>query len=769
MSLNTQWDSLDFTTLDFPYNRIDAEFSNRPRIFRGQNSYVTRGGKLAKRPGTLNLDGDNEISGRVDRLWTYETLESPPNVYTVASVFTGTYWELWYKPMVSPAQPWAAVPSLRDCNLSTRAHELCVSRGLAYAKGYPAAASSEKLGTVVLDGEGGTISTKPWGLLGPQTPAVLKGGSALITAYVNASATTLPVSTDVAFPGAAPFYIQVGYEQMEVTAGVPGTSWTVTRGVNGTTAVEHFENEVVIYLDWSASDHIVEVNFGWTYSYAYKSITGHVSNRAPLQTNPDKMPSTTGPFFDLCPEIIVQGHADTTNIPTIVIYRTTDGGGTFYKLEEITNTGAGSITYVDDSLESGSSGGTFNDPIPDAVLDQFDLGPSLTSNSPPPTVLSPEIVGTDTPEASTPIVSFQSRLWYAIGNVLFYSAEEELNEGIPEEAWPSGAQNGRNGNFYRFQYPIVNLAETTNALYVFTVQGTYAIRGNNLETFSPRPMFENFGAPTGNPRAVTRFGESIAFLTHDYRVCIVQDEQISQISDALFTDLVDQINQDGEFDLKYFADLDKEWLVVTSHRKDNPEMSRQWVYDIKKSSTERTQFWFTPWSIRSVASLSARASATSTQRRLIFAVYDPTTDVSGLVRIDPTARTGYDYFLGEELPFDFVVEFHQMLVPPGNHVNALRVAGATPTVYGVEIDRTLFSADNDPDAYWYYDDLWTDPDMAVRTEDPPRRTLSKGYKTLFYTIHRACQHFSARISKLNTTELLEILRFTVIWSPDAGA
>jgi hypothetical protein len=124
MSLNTQWDSLDFTTLDFPYNRIDAEFSNRPRIFRGQNSYVTRGGKLAKRPGTLNLDGDNEIDGRIDRVWTYETLESPPNVYTIASVFTGTYWELWYKPMVSPAQPWTAVSSLRDCNLSTRAHEL---------------------------------------------------------------------------------------------------------------------------------------------------------------------------------------------------------------------------------------------------------------------------------------------------------------------------------------------------------------------------------------------------------------------------------------------------------------------------------------------------------------------------------------------------------------------------------------------------------------------------------------------------------------------
>jgi len=769
MSVNTQWDSLDYQALNFGYNRINTEFDPEPRIFRGTNSAITRGGKLIKRPGTLNLDGNNYIDGRIDRLWFYETLETPANQFLVCSVFTGTYWELWTKALTTLVSPWVQAPALRDCNESTRPHELAVSRGLAYVKGYPRSASTEKLGTVILDGEGGTITTKPWGLLGPQTPAVLKGGSALLTADINDSTTSITVSTDTAFPAVAPFYIQVGYEQMQVTAGVPGTSWTVVRGVNGTTPVEHFANEVVIYLDWSASDHIVEVNYGWTYSYAYKSITGHVSNRAPLQSNPDKMPSTTGPFFDLCPEIIVQGHADTTNIPTIVIYRTTDGGGTFYKLEEITNTGAGSITYVDDSLESGSAGGTFNDPIPDAVLDQFDISPSLVSNSPPPAVLAPEVTGVDTPDASTPIVSFQSRLWYAIGNVLFFSAEEELNEGIPEEAWPSGAQNGRNGNFYRFQYPITNLAETSSALYVFTAQSTYVITGNNLETFSPKPAFENFGAPSAQPRAVTRFGDIVAFLTHDYRVCLIENGRIQQISDPLWTDLIDVANQGAEFDLKYFGDLDKEWLVISAHRDDDPDLSRQWIYDIEKSITERKPFWFTPWTIRSVASLSSRTSNASSQRRLVWAVYDTANDRSGLVRLDPTYRTGYDFFFGDEDPFNFVVEFHQMLVPAGNHVNALRVPGATPTVYGAEVDRILFAGDFDPDFYWYFDDLWTDPVESIRTENPPRRNLSKGYKTMLYTIHHACQHFSARISKLNTTELLEISRFTVIWSPDAGA
>lgn len=767
MSQNTQWDSLDYQVLDFPYNRIKTEFDPEPRIFRGSNSYVTRGGKLAKRPGTLTLDTDNELDGRIDRLLSYETLESPPSVYIIASVFVTDHYELRYKLMQTPANAWQTPTNYRDCNASTRPHEMAVSRGLVYVKGYPASGSSEKLGTVILDGTGGTVSVKPWGLLGPQTAARLNGAITTLTADITNSATTITVAADTNFP-ATPFNIQVGYEQMTVTAGLPGTSWTVTRGANGTTAAEHFSGDSLIWVDWGVSDHAVEVNFGWTYAYAYKSITGQVSNRSPLETNPDLMPSFTGPFFDYIPEIIVQGHADTTNIPTICIYRTTDGGGTFYKLEEITNTGAGDITYLDDSLESGTGGGTFADPVPDALLDQFDLAPSLFSNSPPPAVLAPEITGVDTPSATTPIVSFQTRLWYAIGNVLFYSAQEELNEGIPEESWPSGAANGRGGNFYRFQYPITNLSETSSALYIFTIQSTYRLTGNNLETFSPTPAFENFGAPPGQNRAVTRFGDTIAFLTHDYRVCLIDNDNIKQISDPLYTDIVDQINETGQFDLKYFGDLDKEWLIVSSHHQSQTENSRQWVYDLKKSKSSG-DFWFTPWTIRSVASLSSRTSGVSSQRRLVFAVYDPDTTTSGLVRIDPTARTGSDYFLGEELGFTFNVEFHQMLVPAGNHVNERRVPGATPVVYGVEIDRVLFANDSDPDAYWYYDDLWTDPAQAGRVENPARRSLSKGFKTLFYTIHKAAQHFSARITKINSKELFEMMRFTVIWNPDAGA
>ncbi len=766
MSLNTQWDSLDYRVLDFPYNRIETDLSPSPRIVTGHNTFITSGGKLAKRPGTLPMLFPDSITGRIDRVWYFQSNTSATMAYMIASVYTGSVWKLMFKELFSFPAPWTNVPSYRDINNSTRPHQLSVSRGKAYVKGYPAAASSEKLGTVILNGDSGTITVEPWGILGPQVPATLKGGIALLTADISATTTSITVSTSAAFPGAAPFFIQVGYEQMEVTAGPPGTTWTVTRGVNGTTAVAHSSTAQVLYLNWTASDHIVEVNYGWTYTYAYKSITGQISNRAPLQTNPDKMPSTTGPFFDLCPEIIVQGHADTTNIPTICIYRNTDGGGTFYKLEEIPNTGAGSITYRDDSLASGAASNVFDDPVPDALLGQQNLAPTLVSNSPPPTVLAPKVIGVDTPEASTPIVTYQGRQWYGIGNVLFYSADEELNEGIPEESFPSGTLNGRRGNFIRFSLPIVTLIATKTALVVLTTESVIKILGTNLETFRPEPVAENIGGSVRNPLAITKYGDTVAFLSHDYRVCLLENDTIRIISDPLWTDLVNLAGFEQTISMHYYSSLDKEWLIVSHANVSTPTSSKQWIYDIKKS-TVKNDFWFTPWTVPASATIASLSYCTTSDHRLHFAMYNGTS--SQVVFLDPTEATGYDTYFGTEIGIDWSATLHQMIVPAGNHVNALRQPSVTPTVYGVEIDRKTFAEDVDPSPSWFFDDLWTDPAAPVRAENPQRRPVSKGFKTLVYTIHKACQHFSAKLSSVATKAPAQILRFTVIWNPDAGA
>lgn len=774
MAFNQQIDSLEYTKVEFPYNRIESELSEDiPRFIRGENAYVTAGGKVAKRLGTVALTTPN-LAGRVDRLWIYETLDTPPKVYMMASVYDATSgeWSMWYQRRTSttPAA-WAQIPSLRDVNASTRPHEAVSSRGLFFIKGFPDSGSSEKLGTVIFDGSPGTPTTQFWGLLGPQTPARVVGSVSRLTAAIDDVTTSIVVNADT-FP-AAPFTVVVDYEEMQVTAKA-GTTFTVTRGYNNTVAVGHVDNSIVLYRNFSASDHLVQVNLGWRYAYAYKTSTGQISNISPEEENPDLLPSFTGPFADLKPRVTVIGQADTTNIPTIVIYRTTDGGGTYFKLEEISNTGAGSITYTDDSLESGTGGGTFNDPVPDAFLDTADISPSQTSNSPPPTVLAPDVTGTDTPIASTPLASYQGRIWYGLGNVLFYSGEEEIFSGIPEECFPSGIR----GNFFRLQYPIVNLQQTTDGLYVVTLQSTYKVTGNSRETFSIRPVFESIGAPYGHPRAITRFGETVALLTHDFRIAMISQDSYQIISEPLFTDLIDQYNlavNYCEFDIKYWGDLDKSYLVVAGYRKDDPTLTKVWVYDLNKSQKMNTNFWFVPWLIPAVAMVSGRIEENSPQRRMVFYNYDDTAEVGVFARIDPTGRTGVDYAidpdtgLAAELGISFDIVTHLMTVPPGNHVNTLRKPQLSPCFYGFFVERMVFPGDTEPSYYYYLDDLWTDPRPGIYQSDPPRRPESTGYKTTYVSVNQVCKRAAVQITKLATAELFEIQSLIVSYTPESGA
>lgn len=758
-----QWDSLELEKLDLPYNRIEAELSGEPRFIRGFNGSVTLGGKLCKRPGNLLIPNTHGFT-RIDRLWLYETLENPPKVYIMASMFNfvSILWELWYFRADDAVPQWNKIPGLRNCNDSTQPHEAVPSRGLFFIKSFPAISTGETLGTVIFDGSG-TPATKFWGLLAPTVPMAIIGAITTVDGDITDSAVVLNVASFAGFP-VAPFNIQVDFELMTVTGGFGTLAWTVTRAINGTSAAAHTDLSFVLWRDWSASDHQVDVNISWAYTYAYKTSTGQVSSRAPLETNPDKLPSRTGPFQDQIPKFTISGNADTVNIPTIVVFRSTDGGGTFFELEEITNTGAGSITYLDDSLESGTGGGTFNDPLPDSELDQADRATTLLSNNPPPSVITPEVVGVDEIAPSTPIAAYSARLWYAIGNILFFSGQEEVTLGIPEECWPSGTF----GNFFRFQYQITNVAATSSALYIFTVQATYELTGNNRETFSVKPIFENLGHPNGHPRAITRYEDTLVFLTHDYRVAMIQDAQIQIISDPLYTDLVDAVNAGSEIDIKFWGDLEKEWIIVAAHRDADTLFSQQWIYDIKKSLMAKKPFWYIPWTMRISAMASGRINESTGQRRLILAMFDQSVPDTCLARMDPTGRTGSDYFVTEAVGFTFDACTNLFQVVAGNHVNNLRKPGITPVIYNLSLDRLLFAADNDPQIYYYIDDLWTDP-MQIDLEDPARINFPKQYKTCVGGIQKVGYRIAIDIVKLASTELFECMNLQIAWVPDAGA
>lgn len=561
------------------------------------------------------------------------------------------------------------------------------------------------------------------------------------------------------FPAAADDTEKLGSVQFDGTGGVVTVSlW----GLLGPTSPTALSNPA----GWPASTHSVTVNIGWKYTYAYVTRTGQISNRAPLQTNPDKNPSVSGPFSSKIPQVTITGHSDTANVPYINVYRTTDGGGTFFFLKQVANPGAGTFLFEDKYLESGAGGGTFNDPLPDADLDTTQVAPTTVSNSPPPSVAAPKVIGVDTIEYSTPVVEYAGRLWFAIGQYLYFSALEEINDGVGEESWPAGT---RAGNFFRFQYPVMNLGATADALYVFTLQATYRITGNSKETFAPRPFLAQVGAPYGHPRSAISLGEQVVWLTQDYRIAMAGPSGFTILSDPLFTDLTDAVAGLGKIQLLYWAELDKEFLVVFSHRPDTPTESRQWVYDLKKSTLVRSDFWNTPWTMKSVCAVSGRLYQNVSNRRLVVAVSDGTD--ATLAYMDPTGRTGQDFTPdGENEGFTFYFNTSLISVPVGNHVNSTRKPGLTgPVCHYIVLDRSLFPGDTDPSVYYFRDDFWTDPVQTKDAVQPWRRPDSKAYRTLMYPVVRAGQRFAVKVQKVNSSELFELHTLSLIWNPEGGA
>ena len=776
MPFSSQLDCLTWQSLDFPYNVIERELSEQPRLVEGsQNTLCTLGGKLAKRYGTQGIAGTQSLptSSRIDRLWSYETLGPSPHIYLVASVAITTFgtelpllfaaptttWRLYYCNL-SASTFWALAPEYRGSNHSLLPHEAAVSRGLLYVKGFPSP-TLDVLGSVILDGTSGTILTRPWGALGPTTPVSMLGAQTMTTASCGSTQIILNVVSTASFP-VTPFNVQIDYETLTVTA-TTLTTITCLRGAQGTIPSSHAQGANVFYFPWAASSHPVVVNIGWTYSYAYESITGNVTNRVDIVRNPDSLPSFTGPFLNLIPKLTLKGLADTVNFPYIRIFRTTDGGGTFFQLSRIANPGAGNFTYDDNGLLSSAG---FQDPLPDAQLDANIIAPTLTSNSPPPSVITPGVIGVDPIQPSTPIGYFQGRFWYAVGNILFYSGEEEITLGVPEECWPSGTL----GNFFRYQHPVLNNQATSNALYIMTVEDTHAITGNNRLTFNSNPIFQTIGAPYGHPRAITRYGESVAWLANDYRVVYAQGSTLFSISDELGQDLTSAISAGAEVDIKYWANLDKEYIVVLAANKAAPSLSRQWVFDIKKSSgsSGRQNFWYAPWNVPATALAAGRINDTSTQRSLVFANMNGTApflatyDTTGVTAVDTKAD-------GTTLQtYNCVMISALFGTPAGNHINALRKPDVVPKISFIQLDRTSYASDKDPEIFWYKDDIWTDPLPLPPGELPDYRKQSKVYVTYKYNVSEVAQHMAFKIQKLSSPDRFELQNIFVAFESTLG-
>ncbi len=777
MPQNTAFDSGELRSLAIGYDRLSTPLSPDVRLVAGSNIMVTNKGALNKRPGTVAVANSRSYSGFVDHAIGYETLDSPPRRFIIASVKNGSVYEVDIYSIGGSAPSTA--PVVRGINSSITPHEFSISRGLCFIRGSGTSAAFDTLGTVIFNGSAGSAGlVEYWGLVGPATPTA-----------ISASGVT--------------------------------------------------------------STYSFTVNFGWYYVYTWKTITGQESTRSPLQTDPSKTSSSTGAITsNLCPSVVVQGNSDTTNVPTICIYRSTDGGGNFYKLAEVTNTGSGNITYVDQHFNDGTS--TPTQPYPDSALDTTQISPTLTSNSPPPSLAFQDtaqsvlnsainnsttavvtnvtfnggtsllpflsfnftitvdqeqmkvtalasstgttdtwtvvrgvngtvaaahasgasvrytpIVGIDPVQQSTPIANYAGRLWYGINNILFYSGQEEISAGIPEECWPSGLL----GNFYRFNFPIVNVVSTSEALYVICTEEVHWLRGSSRDSFQIQKIFSDIGGIIGHPRACTTADKSIVFLTSDMRICIARGFKRDFLSDQLDNDIRSAIQTDGSIiHLVRFAYQEKDLLgVLATNFADTAAKAKQWFYDFNQTDKG---LWNVPWSIPSSCMVNAFGSPNGTVGRYLFSMNVNT--ISSL----QTSITYVDFSftsVQDVLPpgaSNYACSFTVSLVrnPTGNHVNMLREPGMVSVLHAIKLDRTAFSSDTDPALTYYIDNSTGSSGTSAATPViPPRRVQSTGYSTLWYEIDIVCERVSAKFSKSAVNERFECQMIAFVFNPDSGA
>ncbi len=77
---------------------------------------------------------------------------------------------------------------------------------------------------------------------------------------INDSVTSITVTSADGFPSAGSYRVRIGSEVLEVTAGQGTTSWTVTRGVDSSTAASHGDGAAVRRLGVYDIESAISVN-----------------------------------------------------------------------------------------------------------------------------------------------------------------------------------------------------------------------------------------------------------------------------------------------------------------------------------------------------------------------------------------------------------------------------------------------------------------------------------------------------------------------------
>ena len=225
----------------------------------------------------------------------------------------------------------------------------------------------------------------------------------------------------------------------------------------------------------SGTDSVKPI-FGARYAYTFISSTGHESS---ISNFTDHSAKINGKY----PRLRFPAASANTDITHFRIYRSPDGGGRLFFVEEVENIGR-AITWNDTHFTAGgnfSSGINFSRPAP---------GPD--TNDPPPPIESGEI-GVDAIERCTPIVEWAGRIVFGVGKNLYYSVNDEAvpGSGVLQESFRGGSI--LRPNRATFREKILDVLTTTHGVYIFTTKNTYIMTGERRSELRFRQIYPDIG------------------------------------------------------------------------------------------------------------------------------------------------------------------------------------------------------------------------------------------------------------------------------------
>jgi hypothetical protein len=229
--------------------------------------------------------------------------------------------------------------------------------------------------------------------------------------------------------------------------------------------------------------------YRWVYVYRNNS-TGHVSTASPES-------ASSGPQTSKNFNLTLTTSAD-AQVDKIDIYRTVDGGSTYYYLATINNTGS----YTDSSADS--------------ALNTSITAPLNHANDAPPSGINN-------------VVFHMGRLWASKDNYVYFAAGPDNLVGVPEEAWPPA-------NVFTFPGKVTAMVSTSAGLLVFTNADAYIIRGADSSSFYSQLWQANFGVASQN--CVASDGDLVFLYTSVrqlFAISDVLDEIGFAIGDQLLT------------------------------------------------------------------------------------------------------------------------------------------------------------------------------------------------------------------------------------------